>query len=53
MNKSLCERFIDEMRPWSTITSDIQPSPKIWFEMEHFQNLGFSDPGLKVPPVTS
>lgn len=41
------------MRQWSTLTSNIQPSLKIWFEMEHFENLGFSGPGLRVPPVTS
>ena len=29
MNKSICERFIDGMRKWSTFTSHTQPFPKI------------------------
>ena len=53
MNKSLCEGFLDEMKPCSTLFSHIQPSPEIWFETEYVENLGFLGPGLKVPPVTS
>ena len=30
-----------------------KPSPKIWFKAEHFENLSFSGPGLRVPTVTS
>ena len=44
MDKSLCERFLDEMRPWSTFTSHIQPSPEIWFETKNFVILGFFGP---------
>jgi hypothetical protein len=31
----------------------LKSSPEIWFETEHFENLGFSGPGLRVPLVTS
>ena len=41
------------MRPWITLTSHINPSPEIWFEAEHFENLSFSGPRLKVLAVTS
>ena len=53
MNKSLFWVFINEIIPYNTHNIHIKPSPKIWFETEHFQNLGFSNPGLRVPPVTS
>ena len=53
MSKSVCEVFLDGMIPWHIFTSHIQPSPEIWFEREHFENLGFSGPWLKDPPVTS
>ena len=36
------------MRPWSTLTSHIKPSPKIWFKTEHFENLSFLGPELRV-----
>ena len=53
MNKSLCERFLGEMRPWNTSNSHKQPSPKIWFETKHFEILSFLGPGLSIPPITS
>jgi hypothetical protein len=53
MNKSICGVFLDKIRPYNIHTSHIKPSPKIWFEMEDFKNLGFSSPRLRVPPVTS
>ena len=53
MNKLLCEGFLNEIIPGSTLNSHILPSPKIWLEMEHFEILSFSGPGLRVPPVTS
>ena len=53
MNKSLCERFLGEIRPWITFNSHKKPSPKIWFETEHFEILSFSSLGLRVPPLTS
>ena len=45
MNKSVCEIFLDEMRPWITLTGHIQPSLEIWFETEHFEILSFRAPG--------
>ena len=51
MSKSLCERFLGEMRPWSTFTSHIQPSPKIWFGTEHFEILSFSGLELLLSPL--
>ena len=41
MNKSVCEMFLDGMMPWSTFIGHTQPSPEIWFEMEHFEILSF------------
>ena len=46
MNNSVFGNFIDGMRPCSTFTSHIWPSPKIWFETEHFEFLSFRAPGL-------
>ena len=36
MNKSVYERFFEEIRPSSTFTIYNQPSPEICFETEHF-----------------
>ena len=33
--------FIYEMSQFNTNNRHIKPSPKIWFETEHFENLGF------------
>ena len=52
MNKSPCRVCFDEIIPWSTLTSHIQPSPEIWFETEHFENLSFLGPRLMVPTIT-
>ena len=41
MNKSCFGKFVYEMRPWSTLNIHIQPSPEIWFETKHFENLSF------------
>ena len=46
MNKSVCEGSLDEIRLWSTFNGHIQPSPKIWFETEHFEILSFRALGL-------
>ena len=53
MNKSVFKSFLGEIRPWSTFTIHNQPSLKIWFEMEHFEILSFSDPELKFSSITS
>ena len=46
MNKYVSKGYLDEMSLWSTFTSHIQPSPKIWFETEKFEILSFRAPGL-------
>ena len=53
MNKYVSERNLDEFIPWSTFTSDNQPSPEIWFETEHFEILSFQAPGLDFGMFTS
>ena len=53
MNKLVYKRFLDEMMQFGTFNSHRQPSPEIWFETEHFENLGFLGLGLRVPPITS
>ena len=53
MNKSFYKRFIEEIIPWTTFNIHNQPSPEIWFEMEHFESLSFSGPGLRVLSVAS
>ena len=53
MNKYICGVFGDEIIPFNTHNIHIKPSPKIWFETEHFENLGFSGLGLMVLGVTS
>ena len=45
--------FIHDIIPYNTHTKHIQPSSKIWFETEHFENLGFLGPRLRFSPVTS
>jgi hypothetical protein len=53
MNKSIFWVYLDEIIPFKTHNRHIKPSPKIWFETEHFEILGFLGPGLMVPLATS
>ena len=53
MNKSLCERFLGEIMPWSTFNIHKKPSPKICFETKNFEILSLSGPRLRVSPITS
>ena len=53
MNKSIYKMFLEEIGPWSTFTSHNQPSPEIWFKIEHFEILSFSGLRLKVLSITS
>ena len=45
MNKSVYKSFLDELIPFIILNGHKKPSPKIWFETEHFEILSFRNPG--------
>ena len=44
--------ILEKIIPYNVHISHKQHSPKVWLETEHFANLSFLGPGLRVPAIT-
>jgi hypothetical protein len=52
MNNYICGVFSDKISPYNIHNSHKKHSLKVFFETDHFEDLSFSGPGLRVPSVT-